>query len=144
MDKKQIITQLAKAQEIIQDCMDALESTGTSVTERARVPKKQVAKRNIGEIDFTLNERNFVKTYGGGLNSPKKFVLLLAYLVQGKVAQDVEVSVVMAKWSKMTSKDLLGTSYNGKYATVAKTSGWIDSKKHGTYRLHSSWMNIFS
>jgi hypothetical protein len=97
----------------------------------------------IGDIMFNLNERNFVRQYGKGLNGPKKFVLLVAHEVQGSLDKSVEVSTIRSKWSRMTSKQLLGYEFNLQYPTTAKTNGWIDSKQKGEYHLLSGWQNIF-
>lgn len=98
----------------------------------------------IKKIHFNLNERNFIRTYAGGLSGHKKFTLLLAHIVKGKVGSDVELSDVRAKWNKMTAKNLMGYEFNLKYPNEAKTRGWLDSKKSGVYCLCDNWMDIFN
>lgn len=100
-------------------------------------------KPNVGnrEIDFTLNERNFVKTYAKHMSGSKKFTLLVAYLAKGKQA-DVEGDKIVSLWNRMRS--ILGYSFNPKYTTEAKTNGWVDSKKRGYYFLRNNWKEILS
>ena len=93
------------------------------------------------EIDFTLNERNFVNTYGKHMSGSKKFTLLIAYLAKGKQT-DVEGERIVSLWNRMRS--ILGYSFNPKYTTEAKTNGWVDSKKRGYYFLRNNWKEIFS
>lgn len=140
MKKEEILSQLTEARKIIDQCIAALGNTPV-----ATVSKKDVhIKTKSLNVDFTLNERNFVKNYGQGLNGEKKFVLLLAYLTKGKTNSDIETSKIISLWGKMTGKELLGYAYNTKYPTAAKTNGWVDSKKQSTYHLRSTWMEIFS
>lgn len=96
------------------------------------------------KIDFSLNERNFIRTYARGMSGSKKFALLLAFLVKGKVGESVGANVITARWNKMKAGNLMGYAFNTKYPTEAKTSGWVDLRKHGTYCLLNSWMEIFS
>jgi hypothetical protein len=96
------------------------------------------------KIDFDLNERHFVKTYARGMSGPKKFTLLLAFMTQGKVGENIEVSAIRSRWNKMKSSNLLGYPFNVNYPNAAKTSGWVDTKKYGTYCLCKSWQQIFA
>ena len=145
MEKEEIIIQLQKAQKIIDLCVAELGATAIKLPRSVKkVPATSVPKQGVPDMDFGLNERNFIKTHASGMGGPKKFVLLLARMTQGKTDTDIEVSAIAAKWNKMTSKDLLlGYSFNAKYATVAKTEGWIDSRKYGTYHLRKTWKDIF-
>lgn len=141
MKKEEILSQLKEARKIIDHCVAALGTTGNT----AAVTKTSLVKAvKPMKIDFTLNERNFVKTHAHGMNGQKKFVLLLAYVTKGKTGADVEGAKITSLWRKMTAKELLGYPYNDKYPTAAKTSGWVDSKKHGTYHLRGTWVEIFS
>ena len=95
------------------------------------------------KFDFSRNERYFVKLHAKGMNGEKKFVLLVAYLAKGKTDVDIKPKDVETKWNKMTESNLMGSPYNGKYATMAKNNGWVDSRKYGTYHLTDSWREIF-
>ncbi|MFZ3012038.1 MAG: hypothetical protein WA060_03545 [Minisyncoccia bacterium] len=143
MKKEEIVFELKKAQKIINTCLDALESASGKILISNRV-KKKGERSAVSNVDFSLNERNFIKTYAKGMSGPKKFTLLLAFMAKGRTNVDVEMSAISTKWSKMTGKDLLGYKFNLYYSVTAKTSGWVDSKKHGTYHLRNTWMNIFS
>src|SRR5256885_636361 len=114
MKKEEILSQLKGAQEIIDRCVAALGATSGSTV----VPKKPaVTMAKTTKVDFTLNGRNFVKTYGRGMNGQKKFVLLLAHITKGKTGVDIETGKVVSLWGKMTAKELLGYTYNDKYPT---------------------------
>jgi len=93
------------------------------------------------KIDFSINERAFVKRYTTDKSGPKKFTLMVAYLAKGEVDKNIQVSELKKLWCKMTTKSLLG-AYNQFYPNDAKTRGWIDSKEHGSYNLTNEWENI--
>jgi hypothetical protein len=123
-----------------------LEKAATFGMQDADVGRKklrQVTSGKPSKIDFGLNERNFVKTYAKGMSGPKKFTLLLAFIAKGKVGEEVKVSLIRSKWNKLKAKNLLGYKFNVNYPNAAKTSGWVDTKKYGTYFLRNSWMQIF-
>jgi hypothetical protein len=140
MKKVELIDQLKKAQKILLSCIGELKNKD----EFFKPSSKKTEGGITSEIKFNLTERNFVKTYVKGMSGSKKFTLLLAYLAKGKINSDTELGIISTKWDKMKSKDLLGVPFNRKYPTEAKTAGWVDSVKKGTYRLCSSWMEIFS
>ena len=125
----------------IDECIAFLSTSATSKTTKST--KVRVQKKGRPSLNFTLNERNFIRTYGKGLSGPKKFVLLLALEVKGKVGIEAELDVLRTKWNKMTSKALMGYKFNLFYPNDAKTRGWIDSKKVGHYHLTSEWEKIF-
>jgi hypothetical protein len=116
---------------------------GTQHAEVGRKSPRHTTPSKPIKIDFELNERNFVKTYAKGMSGPKKFTRLLAFIVKGKVGETVEVSLIRSKWNKMKANNLLGYAFNVNYPNSAKTSGWVDPKKYGTYCLSNSWMQIF-
>lgn len=93
------------------------------------------------EVDFSINERAFVKRFVADKSGPKRFTLILAYLAKGEVNSIVELSEIKKQWNKMTSKNMLGT-FNMFYPNDAKTRGWIDSKEHGTYQLTKEWKEV--
>jgi len=134
-----ILQRLAQARKIIDECMEALPSVsraGTSVKKKAQVTSRP-------KLNFDLNERTFIRTHGKGLSGPKKFVLLLARASKGKIGTEVKLEVLRTQWNKMTSKGLMGYKFNLFYSNDAKTRGWIDSKKAGSYHLCDTWMEIF-
>jgi len=104
--------------------------------------QKKIDKKDTkSEIDFSLNERAFANRYATDKSGPKKFTLLLAYLVKGQIHKDMELSEIKKSWNRMSGKNLLGT-FNMFYPNEAKTRGWVDSKKHGIYFLIDEWKNV--
>ncbi|MDD5773695.1 MAG: hypothetical protein PHX78_09560 [bacterium] len=99
-------------------------------------------KRVLGsDINFSLNERTFVKRYACDKSGPKKLTLLLAYFTKGALDKSIELADIKKLWNKMKTKTLLGT-FNMFYTSEAKTKGWIDSKKYGYYNLTNEWKNV--
>jgi len=130
MDQKQINKEIFERLEKLEG---AIGRTGV----------KKIIGAQSTKLDFSRNERNFVKLHAGGMNGEKKFALLVARMAKGETKVDVKTKDVETAWNKMKSKDLLGSPYNGKYATVAKGNGWVDSRKYGTYHITNSWKEIF-
>ena len=113
---------------------------GTARTREKKV--KQTLKRTAVRsattpLDFSVNERAFVKAHGRGLSGQKKFVLLVAYLAHGQVGKEVQLGDVQKQWNKMTR--LLGGRFNRFYSNTAKDNGWVDTRKKGVYVLTQSW-----
>ena len=111
---------------------------GSDVKENKISAKMSAVKT---DIDFSINERAFVKRYATDKSGPKKFTLLLAYLAKGEIDKNIELSEIKKHWGKMTSKALLG-KFNMFYPNDAKTRGWIDSKEYGNYNLTNEWKVI--
>ena len=120
-----------------------IEKLEKAVFEPATKEKKLPAKTSDMkiDIDFSINERAFVKRYATDKSGPKKFTLLLAYLAKGEIEKNIELSEIKKHWGKMTSKALLG-KFNMFYPNDAKTRGWIDSKEYGSYNLTNEWKAI--
>lgn len=110
-----------------------------SDTEKKKLPVKVLSVKT--DMDFSINERTFVKRYTADKSGPKKFTLLLAYLAKGEVDKNIELSEIKKHWGKMTGKTLLG-KFNMFYPNDAKTRGWIDSKQYGSYNLTSEWKSV--
>jgi len=110
---------------------------GSGAEKNKIFPKKTTG----ADVDFSLNERAFVKRYAVDKSGPKKFVLLLAYFSKGEVNKNIELSELKKHWNKMTAKTLLG-KFNMFYSNDAKTRGWIDSKEYGNYNLTNEWENV--
>jgi len=143
MSNKETIARLLEARAILDDCVRVLSKSGAQkiITSPKKVSDPKLTQQT--KLDFGLNERNFIKTYAKGLSGPKKFTLLLALMARGKVGTDIALDSIRSKWSKMTSKNLMGYEFNLNYPTEAKTRGWVDSKKSSFYHLRDKWMNIF-
>jgi len=89
------------------------------------------------KVSFDMSERAFVKKYRKEMSGPKKFVLLLSYLVKGKIGKEISVDEVEKHWNKLKSvlkaqkKEKM--EFNSYYANAAKNNNWVDSKKFGFY-----------
>lgn len=103
--------------------------------------KKPLSKISIHNIDFSINERTFVKRYAADKSGPKKFTLLLAYLINGEVDKNFELSDIKNRWNKMSAKNMLG-KFNMFYPNDAKNRGWVNSKEYGKYNLTGEWKNV--
>jgi len=112
---------------------------GSGKKEKISDEKREI--KNIDDINFTLNERAFIKRYAVDKSGPKKFALLLAYLSKGETDKNIEISEIKRHWSKMSTKTLLG-KFNMFYPNEAKTRGWVDSEEYGSYNLTKEWKNI--
>lgn len=113
------------------------------VVERNNSPSRR-AKASTNALSFSMNERAFVKKYARSLSGPKKFVLMMAYLVQGQVGKEIELREIEKHWSRMTASNLLGMAFNRFYSTSAKEDGWVDTKKKGFYFLCSTWQEVLA
>jgi len=140
---KDISTRLLEAKAILDECIVVLTNGKAQNRSKSLSKVSKIKSTRPTKLDFGLNERNFIKIYAKGLSGPKKFTLLLAYVVKGKTGTEVELSKLRLMWNKMTSKNLMGYNFNLKYPNEAKTQGWIDSKKSGVYHLRQGWMDIF-
>jgi hypothetical protein len=104
-------------------------------------PKQEGDTNTLIKINFSLNERAFVKRYAAYKSGPKKFTLLLAYLAKGKIDENINLSDIRKHWSKMETKTLLG-KFNLFYSNEAKTRGWVDVERHGIYKLTEEWEQV--
>lgn len=105
-----------------------------------------VAKVNIKntplQAEFNKNPRAFLKQYARGKNGPQKFVLVVAFLAEGKIGVNILFNEIEKIWNRHSG--LLGGKLTSRtYGTRAKESGWIDSRKKGLYKLTDEWKGIF-
>lgn len=110
---------------------------GTKIKKRIKLNQPT----STSDVDFSLNKKAFVKRYASDKSGPKKFTLLLAFLVRGDVDKEIEIGEIMKNWSKMSAKNLL-SKFNRYYPNNAQTQGWVDSKKRGSYNLTKEWKNV--
>jgi len=129
------------SKEDIIEIIKRIEKLEKAVFSGGEKAKKMLSKTSIHDIDFSINERNFVKKYAVDKSGPKKFTLLLAYLVKGEVDKNFELSEIKNRWNKMSAKSMLG-KFNMFYPNDAKTRGWVDSKEYGKYNLTKEWKNV--
>jgi len=66
-----------------------------------------------------------------------KFAILVARMAKGDLKTEIALSEIERQWSKM--KQPMGGPFNGAHATRAKDHGWVDSPKHGVYKLLGGW-----
>lgn len=128
-------------QENMEEIIKRIEKLEKAVFGNGKNIKQSPIKTSTDNIDFSVNERNFVKRYAMDKSGPKKFTLLLAYLVKGEVGQNFELSVIKNRWGKMSAKNMLG-KFNMFYPNDAKNRGWIDSKEYGKYNLTNEWKGV--
>lgn len=105
--------------------------------------KKTYTKKINNDINFCLNPRTYVSRYASDKSGPKKFVLVIALLSQGKKDEGISMADIKKIWSKMSTKKLLG-KYNDFYANEAKTKGWVDTKEYGLYHLTDEWNQVLN
>ncbi len=104
----------------------------------ARAPKsRDVKPGKMPELDFSLPLRPFIKRHGARASGPMKFAILVARMAKGDLKTEIALSEIERQWSKM--KQPMGGPFNGAHATRAKDHGWVDSPKHGVYKLLGGW-----
>lgn len=97
----------------------------------------------VGELDFSLNQRAFIKKYSSSFNGQEFFTLILAYLSGGKELAPVDLSRIKAVWKSCAG--IIGAPYASTFSTRAKENGWADAAKNsrGSYMLGKHWQDIF-
>jgi hypothetical protein len=120
--------------------IEKLEKT-VLLSNKIKKTTKKMKNQPITDIDFSLNERAFVKRYAADKSGPKKFVLLLAFLANGNVEKDIELNEIRKRWGKI--KSMLG-KFNGFHVNEAKTKGWVNSRKYGSCNLTEEWKDVLS
>jgi hypothetical protein len=100
-------------------------------------PRKPVRSAKSAELDFSLPIRPFMKRYAKGVSGPRKFAILVAHLAKGDLETEVAFKDVEKQWNKMTQ--LMDGRFNSAHASRAKDNGWVDSPRHGIYKLLSGW-----
>lgn len=122
-----------------------IERLEAAVFKGKKIPSTDTDESSVEkpELDFSLNIRAFVRKFVAGNSGPRKFVLLLAYLVEGKTGKDVELAKIQKEWNNMSSKRLLNGEFNRYYSNEAKTQGWVNSNERGIYCLSNSWRDAY-
>jgi hypothetical protein len=106
-------------------------------------PKEPLGKEKNGDLDFSLNERAFIKKYSTGFNGQEFFVLISAYLSKGKESTPIDLSQIKTVWRSCLG--IIGLPYASIFSTRAKENGWVDAIKEarGSYVLGKHWEGIF-
>src|SRR4051812_5717907 len=105
---------------------ETLAEFGTGLVSLSK--EKNVIKVIKPNLIYSLNIRAFLKQHAKSLAGPKKFVLILAYLIKGKTQESVTSERIKKIWND-NSGLLGGKLTTGMYSTRAKENGWIDSSK---------------
>ncbi len=102
-----------------------------------------VTSNDTYDLDFSLNERAFIKKYASGFNGQKFFALITAYIAQGKVGVPVDLLQIKSTWKSCVG--MIGVPYASTFATRSKENGWTDASKEtrGSYVLGKHWQEIF-
>lgn len=95
-------------------------------------------KSTGGTPDISMPLRPFLRQQVRGKSGAAKVTLVIAHLARGNTGVEVDSGEVQKAWNRATA--FLG-EYNRAHATRAKDYGWIDSPKHGVYKLRDSWVN---
>jgi hypothetical protein len=138
MNREIFIQKLEQIKNLTEECLSEISSKPELKTKRKNTER---SISSLVNIDFDMNERAFIKKYSQGMGGPKKFVLVLAYLVKGKVGLEKTLTEIEKRWNKMTS--LLKGKFNRYYSARAKENNWVDSRKSGFYFLTKNWKEIF-
>jgi hypothetical protein len=141
--QRELDDKLHELQSLVGDCIDLAAQLQSSARKTAKSAGR--TQHRATSVDFSLNQRAFLKRYATNLSSgPKKFVAVVACLAKGETSKDVPLNEIEQLWNKSSSKTLLGMKFNRFFSTTARENGWVDSKKRGFYRLESSWKDIFA
>jgi hypothetical protein len=129
-----------------------MEKEITEIKERLEKLEKAVFAKSVvastvtagaSGLDFSLNERAFIKKYSSGFNGQEFFTLISAYLAKGK--EDVPVDLLRIKSVWKSCSGMIGVPYASTFSTRAKENGWVDSSKEtrASYILGKHWKDIF-
>ncbi len=145
----EVLQKLEQIKTLVDECLSELTEglephrQSSSKSSKKRTPSAPLTANRIQKIDFSIPILPFVTKYAKGMSGPKKFTLIVAYLVKGDAKANITLKDVEAQWNKMTAKYLLGTKFNRFSSAQAKQNDWVDSRKTGTYYLRPSWKDIF-
>lgn len=114
-----------------------LAKNASPLKRSSRTASKAVRGKESSNVDFSLPLRPFMKRHAMGASGARKFAILVARMAKGDLKADVRFAEIEKQWNKMTQ--LMGGKFNGAHATRAKDQGWVDSPKHGMYRLIDGW-----
>jgi hypothetical protein len=117
---------------------DTSKRLGKNRTVAVRTLKsRETRATQMSDPDFSLPLRPFIKRYAAGASGPRKFAILVARMANGDLKTEIAISEIEGRWNRMTA--LMGGPFNGAHATRAKDHGWVDSPKHGVYKLLDGW-----
>jgi hypothetical protein len=105
---------------------------------RTSKTRKQPTPRSVPGValDFGLPRRAFLKEHAGD-SGPKKFAVLVAHIVGGKVGAETALDTVKSEWAR--NQGVLGGDFQTMYVTRSKENGYTDSAKRGSVVLRKDW-----
>ena len=109
-----------------------------------RIERKGPTKIGVDQIlDFSLNDRAFIKKYSSGFNGHEFFTLICSYLAKGK--NDAVVELLKTKETWKGCLGIIGLPYSSIFSTRAKENSWVDVVKdaRGSYILGKYWQDVF-
>lgn len=134
MTSEKYIAALRQIQAIVDEALrEGSAALGSRKPASRKAPRISVATPHVS---FDMNVLAFMNKYARGLSGPKKFVLLVACLVKGSAAAQVQFHDIQVQWNKM--RTVLGGDFNAAHGNRAKAAGWVDSEK-GQWKLTSTW-----
>jgi len=99
MDREKIIQKLHQIKILIEECIGELSPK--KILKKISSEKLSEIKPVIPtKINFSMNKRAFIKKYSKGMSGPKKFVLILAYLVKGEIGKEKSLDEIKKHWKK--------------------------------------------
>ncbi len=143
MDKKVLKEKLNQIIQLAETVIEDLQLRNSyQRTPHKQVTKDMFTKARPERLNFSLNERHFIKEYSKGLSKSKLFVLILALMAKGDVKQIKAAEDIKKTWNRLHG--LLGGKLNTWiHATRAKEAGWVNYPKSGFYKLSDNWQDIF-
>ena len=138
----ELIQRIESARDLLNVALSILSKGQDGATSSRKSAPARTVRGEAGQLSFAPNPRAFMKKHGRGLSGSKKFTLLLARFVKGKVGEQASVDKLVSEWNRM--KGVMDGAYNPAHATRAKEQGWIDSPKKGVYVLSESWKEVVS
>ena len=119
----------------IEERLVRLENEVFGKSAKAKATRKSETQISA-QVSFNMNALAFMNIYARRLKGPQKFTLLLAYITNGDASKQESKATLEKQWNKM--KTVLN-KFNPVHANRAKRRGWVDSPKHGIYKLTDSW-----
>lgn len=122
---------------------EALREASSAPSPKRRAQPE--APRRLGhttQLSFETNILAFMNKHAKGLKGPQKFTLLLARVLKGSTTGEVSYQDIKAQWNKM--RTVLGGPFNPVHGNRAKAKGWVDSEKHGMYKITRAWKDALA
>ncbi len=126
---KDILDRLTRLEEVVFGNKEKPDS-------KLKIPNKK------GRLDFSLNERAFLKKYFFKFNGQQTFALICAALSKGKTDTPINLSGIKKTWKNC--QGIIKYPYSSIYSTRAKENNWVVPGNKATYSIRPSWIEIFN